>query len=93
MWARQAAGTLQGLGVPTLLWRKVSERPDGIGVNVVVSGFDQHTIDDFLGRLIRALRERFEPEEANPMIGYRGCFRYVKDPSLFRLELEVLARV
>src|SRR3970040_256440 len=27
------------------------------------------------------------------MIGYRGCFRYVKDPELFQLELEVLARV
>ncbi len=35
----------------------------------------------------------FEPVEENPMIGYRGCFRYVKDPSLFRLELEVLAQV
>lgn len=37
--------------------------------------------------------DRFEPEEHNPMIGYRGCFRYVKDPELFRLELEMLARV
>lgn len=27
------------------------------------------------------------------MIGYRGCFRYVKDPSIFGLELDVLARV
>jgi pyruvate,water dikinase len=27
------------------------------------------------------------------MIGYRGCFRYVKEPDLFRLELDVLARV
>lgn len=27
------------------------------------------------------------------MIGYRGCFRYVKDPELFQVELEVLARV
>jgi pyruvate,water dikinase len=35
----------------------------------------------------------FEPKEENPMIGYRGCYRYVKDPSLFRLELDVLARV
>ena len=35
----------------------------------------------------------FEPEEENPMIGYRGCFRYVKDPSLFELELLTLAKV
>ena len=27
------------------------------------------------------------------MIGYRGCFRYVKDPALFQLELETLAQV
>ncbi len=35
----------------------------------------------------------FEPVEANPMIGYRGCYRYVRDPELFGLELEALARV
>lgn len=27
------------------------------------------------------------------MIGYRGCYRYVRDPELFRLELDVLGRV
>ena len=27
------------------------------------------------------------------MIGYRGCYRYVREPDLFALELEVLARV
>ena len=37
--------------------------------------------------------ERFEPVEENPMIGYRGCYRYVRDPEVFRLELEVLERV
>lgn len=37
--------------------------------------------------------ERFEPVEENPMIGYRGCYRYVRDPEVFRLELEVLAKV
>lgn len=37
--------------------------------------------------------EAFEPVESNPMIGYRGCFRYIRDPELFALELEVLARV
>lgn len=35
----------------------------------------------------------FEPVEANPMIGYRGCFRYVQEADLFELELELLARV
>ena len=37
--------------------------------------------------------DRFEPHEENPMIGYRGCYRYVREPDLFRLELDVLARV
>lgn len=37
--------------------------------------------------------DRFEPLEANPMIGYRGCYRYVREPDLFALELEALARV
>ena len=35
----------------------------------------------------------FEPHEENPMIGYRGCFRYIKDPEVFRLELEAVKRV
>ena len=37
--------------------------------------------------------DAFEPVEDNPMIGYRGCFRYVREPDLFALELELLARV
>jgi pyruvate,water dikinase len=35
----------------------------------------------------------YEPVENNPMIGYRGCYRYVREPDLFGLELEALARV
>ncbi|HEV8235623.1 MAG TPA: putative PEP-binding protein, partial [Gemmatimonadaceae bacterium] len=35
----------------------------------------------------------FEPTEANPMIGYRGCFRYTREPDLFALELRALAEV
>ncbi len=37
--------------------------------------------------------EEFEPEEANPMIGYRGAYRYIRDPEIFALDLDVLARV
>jgi len=50
---------------------------------------------DFRTNEFRGLRggERYEPVEANPMIGYRGCYRYVRDPEVFALELEVLARV
>ncbi|RKI55689.1 phosphoenolpyruvate synthase [Corallococcus sp. AB049A] len=35
----------------------------------------------------------FEATESNPMIGFRGCYRYLREPEVFRLELEVLARV
>ena len=35
----------------------------------------------------------FEPEESNPMIGFRGCYRYVQDAEMFSLELTALARV
>ncbi|MGN6609685.1 MAG: phosphoenolpyruvate synthase [Jatrophihabitans sp.] len=50
---------------------------------------------DFRSNEFRNLEggERFEPHEENPMIGYRGCFRYVDLPDLFRLELDVLGAV
>ncbi|MET9633252.1 phosphoenolpyruvate synthase [Lentzea sp. NPDC006480] len=50
---------------------------------------------DFRTNEFRELKggEEFEKPEHNPMIGYRGCYRYVDDPMLFGLELEALARV
>jgi pyruvate,water dikinase len=50
---------------------------------------------DFRSNEFRGLEggDQFEPREENPMIGYRGCFRYVREPDLFRLELDVLATV
>jgi pyruvate, water dikinase len=50
---------------------------------------------DFRSNEFRGLEggDRFEPAEQNPMIGYRGCARYVREPDLFRLELDVLKRV
>lgn len=32
----------------------------------------------------------FEPEEPNPMLGFRGAFRYIHDPEVFKLELEAI---
>jgi pyruvate,water dikinase len=50
---------------------------------------------DFRTNEFRGLEggERFEPEEANPMIGYRGALRYTREPDVFRLELAALGRV
>jgi pyruvate,water dikinase len=50
---------------------------------------------DFRTNEFRGLEggDRFEAVEDNPMIGYRGCYRYVREPDLFQLELDTLARV
>jgi pyruvate,water dikinase len=50
---------------------------------------------DFRTNEFRGLEggERFEPVEANPMIGYRGALRYAREPDLFRLELDAVRRV
>ncbi|MEK9179723.1 MAG: putative PEP-binding protein, partial [Patescibacteria group bacterium] len=37
--------------------------------------------------------KEFEPEEANPMLGYRGTYRYVSDPEEFRLEINAIKKV
>ncbi|AEF40567.1 phosphoenolpyruvate synthase [Hoyosella subflava] len=36
---------------------------------------------------------QYEPVENNPMIGYRGCYRYIREPEMFELELEAIKRV
>ena len=36
------------LGVPTLLWRAATERPDGVGANVVISRYDGDIIERFV---------------------------------------------
>ncbi|OBK75662.1 phosphoenolpyruvate synthase [Mycobacterium sp. 1164985.4] len=50
---------------------------------------------DFRSNEFRGLvgGESYEPVEHNPMIGYRGCYRYIKEPDLFALELRALARI
>jgi pyruvate,water dikinase len=37
--------------------------------------------------------EEYEAIEENPMLGYRGCSRYVRDVDAFRLETEAIKRV
>ncbi len=36
---------------------------------------------------------KYEPEEANPMMGYRGAVRYIKEPELFKMELKAMKKV
>ena len=37
--------------------------------------------------------EKYEPAEANPMMGYRGCARYIKEEDMFTLELAAIKKV
>jgi pyruvate,water dikinase len=50
---------------------------------------------DFRTNEFRSLSggDEFEPHEENPMIGFRGCYRYIRDPETFALELEAFAAV
>jgi pyruvate,water dikinase len=71
----------------------------GTALNRFAAGFAPRPITyrtiDFRSNEFRGLEggERFEPEEANPMIGYRGALRYMLEPDLFKLELDAIRRV
>jgi len=51
--------------------------------------------NDFKTNEYRNLRggEKYEQFEENPMIGYRGASRYIRDIDIFRLELAAIKRV
>jgi pyruvate, water dikinase len=69
------------------------------GLTTFAAGFAPRPVTyrtiDFRTNEFSGLRggERFEPHEANPMIGYRGALRYTREPDVFRLELAALGRV
>ncbi len=54
-----------------------------------------YRMTDFKTNEYRNLKggEEFEEEEENPMIGYRGCSRYVCELDLFKLEIEAIKKV
>ena len=52
------------LGVPALLWRDSTDRPDGLGENVVLSHYDQQTVGDFLRNPQRFRRAGLMPEDS-----------------------------
>ncbi len=37
--------------------------------------------------------EKFEPQEENPLLGFRGAMRYINSPETFALEIEAIKRV
>jgi len=36
--------------------------------------------------------KKYEQDEANPMIGYRGAMRYIQEPDLFKLEINAIKK-
>lgn len=50
---------------------------------------------DFKTNEYRSLKggEKYEPHEENPMIGFRGAYRYLIQPEVFKLELEAIRKV
>lgn len=68
------------------------------GISTIAAAFDPRPVvyraTDLRSNEFRGLLGgEVEAEERNPMIGYRGCFRYTREPDLFRLELDALERV
>jgi pyruvate, water dikinase len=69
------------------------------GLATFAAAFDPRPVTyrtmDFRTNEFRGLEggKRFEPVEANPMIGYRGALRYTREPDLFRLEIDAVRRV
>jgi UDP-N-acetylglucosamine 2-epimerase (non-hydrolysing) len=50
------------LGKPCLLFRKATERREGLGKNVVLSRFDEHIIDNFISNYQDYIQESEDPE-------------------------------
>jgi pyruvate,water dikinase len=71
----------------------------GDGLTTIAAAFEPRPVVyrtmDFRTNEFRNLTggEDFEPLEENPMIGFRGCYRYIRDPETFALELETIAAV
>jgi pyruvate,water dikinase len=69
------------------------------GLVTFVRAFDPRPVvfrtTDFKTNEYRNLKggENYEQVEENPMLGYRGCSRYIRELEAFRLELEAIKRV
>ncbi len=66
------------------------------GIRMFIKAFGSRPVvyrfTDFKTNEYRGLKggARWEPEEEDPMIGYRGASRYIADPELFEIELAAI---
>ncbi len=69
------------------------------GVNAIAKAFYPRPVvyrtSDFKTNEYRNLKggHDYEAVEENPMLGYRGCSRYLKEPDVFELEIKAIKRV
>ncbi len=69
------------------------------GVNTIAKAFYPRPVvyraADFKTNEYRNLKGgvEYESVEENPMLGYRGALRYVREPDVFQLEIEAIKRV
>ncbi|MFQ6122946.1 MAG: putative PEP-binding protein, partial [Dehalococcoidales bacterium] len=69
------------------------------GLAIFAKAFDRRPVvyrtTDFKTNEYRELigGQEYEPEEENPMLGYRGTSRYITDLDVFKLELEAIKKV
>jgi pyruvate,water dikinase len=69
------------------------------GINTFAKAFKPRPVvyrtTDFKTNEYRELTggQEYEDIEENPMLGYRGCSRYIKDLNVFKLEIEAIKRV
>ena len=49
--------------------------------------------DEFLNLEGGKIEEELGHVGPNPLIGFRGCFRYIKEPDIFRLECQAIKKV
>jgi pyruvate, water dikinase len=69
------------------------------GINTIAKAFYPRPVvyraSDFKTNEYRNLEggQAYEEIEENPMLGYRGCSRYLEEPEVFQLEIDAIKRV
>lgn len=69
------------------------------GIGTIAQAFNPRPVvyrfTDFKTNEYKSLKggEKYEEQESNPMIGYRGASRYIADPEQFALEIEAIKAV
>jgi len=84
----------------------IKRKTQGLFINKLVKGLTVfcesfyprqivYRATDFKTNEYRSLEggKTWEPEEPNPMLGFRGAFRYISDPEVFNLELTAIKEV